>query len=227
MMEVIPVLDLKSGIAVSGQSGKRHTYTPLKTVYSTSSDPVMISNSLRHNGARRIYVADLDMIEKKGSNLDVAQKINLFLPVILDCGVRNLETFKFALKFAYKIIVATETLESVEELDKICEKFPASRLVVSVDVKKGKLYAPNLDLSLEEFKDKLIKLNLPEIILLDISQVGTYKGFNKDLIEKFIDLKTSLILGGGITPEDKEKLNTQGIKKVLIGSALHNGQINL
>ena len=50
-MEIIPVLDLKSGIAVSGESGERSNYKPLKTVYSQSSNPVEIARTLKEQGA--------------------------------------------------------------------------------------------------------------------------------------------------------------------------------
>ena len=65
-MEIIPVMDLMSGIAVSGKSGKRETYKPLETVYSETPDPVDIAISLKRQGFKRIYIADLDAIEGKG-----------------------------------------------------------------------------------------------------------------------------------------------------------------
>lgn len=227
MMEIIPVLDLMSGIAVSGKSGQRDTYQPLETVYASSPNPVEISHSLKQQGARQIYVADLDAIEKKGSNLEVVKNINYLLPVMLDCGVKDLNSFEFALNFAQKIIVATETLSSLKELHKICERFPAQRMVVSVDIKNGELFSNNLNISLDEFKKELEYLKPAEVILLDISQVGTEKGFDKNLITKFSSLKESLILGGGITAPELSEVAVLGINKVLIGSALHKGLIPL
>lgn len=227
MIEIIPVLDLMSGIAVSGKSGHRETYKPLKTVYSPSSDPVQIANGLKSQGAQQIYIADLDAIEKKGSNLELIRKINHIMPVMMDWGVKDLNSFQFALEFADKVIVATETLKSLEELQKIFKKFPEERIDVSVDIKNGQLLSNELDISLEYFKEFLVDLNPSQIILLDISQVGTHGGFKKDLIEEFKDFKDSLILGGGIVPGEMESLNDNGIKKVLVGSALHNGDIPL
>ena len=78
---IIPVLDIKDGIAVSGKSGKRETYAPLKTIFSTSSSPSKIAEALSDAGARRMYIADLDAIEGKGSNLDVIRKINKYISV--------------------------------------------------------------------------------------------------------------------------------------------------
>ena len=226
MLEIIPVLDLMNSIAVSGKSGDRETYTPLSSVFSQNSDPVDIANNLKLNNAKEIYIADLDLIEKKGHNLDKIKMINTILPVMLDSGIRDFKSFEFYLDFAYKLIVATETLDSTEELYKIFDKFPKERILVSVDIKNNELFSNNLDISLNEFKKELIAINPNEIILLDISSVGTKRGFNKDLINNFREFKDKLILGGGINKEEISDISKFGINKVLIGSALHNGEIN-
>lgn len=147
---------------------------------------------------------------------------------MLDFGVNDFKTFKFLLNFSRQVIVATETLESFEELEKIVSKFPTSRIVVSVDIKDDKLYSKNLDISLIDFRDKLLDLGISsEIILLDISRVGTEKGINENIIEIFKDLKDKLILGGGITLKDVPKIKNFGIKKILVGTALHKGEFPL
>ena len=226
MLEIIPVLDLMNSIAVSGKSGNRETYTPLLSVFSSNSEPVDIANNLKLNNAKEIYIADLDLIEKKGHNLDKIKMVNTILPVMLDSGIRDFKSFEFYLDFAYKLIVATETLESIEELYKIFDKFPKERIVVSVDIKNNKLYSNNLDIGLNDFKKELKSINPNEIILLDISGVGTNEGFNKDLINTFTEFKDKLILGGGINKNEIYDISKFGIKKVLIGSALHNGDIS-
>ncbi len=227
MIQIIPVLDLMSGMAGSGKSGHREIYKPLKSVYSSSPDPVEIASALKRNGAQQIYIADLDAIEKKGSNLELVQKINHIIPVMLDWGVKDLLSFEFALEFASKIIVATETLKSLDALQAIFDKFPKDRIVVSVDIKDGKLLAPEMDISLDLFKEKLRDLNPSQIILLDISKVGTHEGFHMSLIDEFADFNDSLILGGGIIPSEIKSLDEKGIKNVLVGSALHKGEIPL
>ncbi|MBZ9571369.1 HisA/HisF family protein [Methanobrevibacter sp. TMH8] len=227
MLEIIPVLDLMNFSAVSGKSGNRSTYTPLNSIFASNSDPVSIAKNLKINGAKQIYIADLDLIEKKGHNLDIIKMINTILPVMLDSGIRNFDSFKFYLDYAYKLIVATETLDSIEELHKIFYKFPKERIVISVDIKNNKLFSKNFDISLNDFKKELKIINPNEIILLDISKVGTKSGFNKDLIENFLEFKDKIILGGGINKEELANIDQAGIKKVLVGSALHNGDINI
>lgn len=225
MINKIPVLDLKDSIAVSGKSGLRDTYTPLKSVYAPSSNPVEIANSLKLNGAKEIYIADLDMIDSKGHNLHEVKMVNNILPVIFDGGVKDFESYTFFLDYAYKVIVATETLESLDELQRIFEAFPKERIVLSIDIKDNKLYSKHLDVSLDKLKRILRYLDPAEIILLDISSVGTNQGFNKDLLKEFEEFKDKLIIAGGINRESLEDLEKEGIKKVLIGTSLHNGEI--
>jgi phosphoribosylformimino-5-aminoimidazole carboxamide ribotide isomerase len=225
MIEKIPVLDLKDSIAVSGKSGLRNTYTPLQTVYSSSSNPIEIANSLKLNGASEIYIADLDLIEKEGHNIDSVKMINHLVPVMFDGGIKNLESFKFFLEFAYKLIIATETLESIDELYNIFKEFPKERIVISVDIKDGKLYSKNLDLTLKEFREVLRDINPNEIILLDISKVGTQNKFSEDILNEFGEFKDKLIIGGGIDSKQIKELSNKGIKKVLVGTSLHKGEI--
>ncbi|BAW31077.1 MAG TPA: HisA/HisF family protein [Methanothermobacter sp.] len=225
MIEVIPVLDLMGSLAVTGKSGERKKYKPLKTIFATSPDPIEIALSLKRAGAQRIYIADLDAITGQGSNIHLIQKINHIIPVMLDFGIQDFKGFEFGLNIAWQVIVATETLKDINELKKIFEVFPKSRIVVSIDTKKGKLYSKNLKMTLGEFKNTLIQLNPGEIILLDITRVGTQQGINKKLIKKFKGL--DIIPGGGIKTSDIPTLSSIGIKKILAGTTLHQGKLPL
>ena len=227
MIKKIPVIDLKQGQAVSGKSGMRDTYTPLRTVFAPSSNPVEITQGLKLNGADEMYIADLDLIESQGHNINDIKMVNTILPVLFDGGVKNCEAFEFFLDYAYKVIVPTETIESVDEMKKIFEKFPKERIVLSVDVKDNELLSKNMDLNLSEFKGILRELDPNEIILLDISGVGTEKGYNEKLLDEFSDFKEKLIIAGGLNKNSLTELESVGIRKVLIGTSLHSGEVNL
>ena len=227
MIKKIPVIDLKQHQAVSGKSGRRDTYKPLNTVFAPSANPVEIAQGLKLNGADEMYIADLDLIESQGHNINDVRMVNTIIPVIFDGGVKNLESFEFFLEYAYKIIVPTETLESIDELKKIFEKYPKERIVVSVDTKNNELLAKNMDMTLSEFKDVLIELDPNDIILLDITGVGTEKGYNEYLLNEFEELKDKLIIAGGLNKDSLGELESLGIKRVLIGTSLHSGEVKL
>ena len=227
MIKKIPVIDLKQHQAVSGKSGMRDAYQPLNTVFAPSSNPVEIAQGLKLNGADEMYIADLDLIESQGHNITDIKMVNTIIPVMFDGGVKNCESFEFFLEYAYKIIIPTETLESIEEMERIFEKYPKERIVVSVDTKNSELLARHLDLSLSELKEILIRLDPNEIILLDITGVGTEKGYNKELLDEFSELTDKLIIAGGLNKDSLGELESLGIKKVLIGTSLHSGEVNL
>ena len=227
MIKKIPVIDLKQHLAVSGKSGMRDTYQPLNTVFAPSANPVEIAQGLKLNGADEMYIADLDLIESNGHNINDIKMVNTIIPVMFDGGVKNCESFEFFLDYAFKVIIPTETLESIDEMKKIFEKYPKERIVISVDVKNDELFAKHLDLNLAEFKEILKELDPNEIILLDISGVGTDKGYNKKLLEEFEDLKEKLIIAGGLNKDSLGELESLGIKKVLIGTSLHSGEVKL
>ncbi len=224
---IIPVLDLKNKIAVSGKSGKRDTYHALKTIFHKSAEPVKIAHKFRDLGFNRVYIADLDSIDGDGSNLELVSKINHFLPVMLDCGANDLNTVTKALNYAQEVIVGTETLKNLQDLSQIFQALDPDRIILSVDVKEGKVLSKINSLGFEDLFNWINKFEPKETILLDISRVGTFIGINEELILKFNKLKTSLIVGGGLKGEELTRLHDLGVNKVLVGSALHNGKIKL
>jgi len=224
---IIPVLDLKDGIAVSGKAGKRDTYRPLQTVFSKNSQAIDIAVSLKKAGASRIYIADLDAIEGVGTNSPIIKKINKILPVMLDCGVSSVKEVEGALSMADFIIVATETLKDLQNLDEIFQNHLMDKIIISIDLKDGSIYSKYLNIDLGLFIKKIAKIQPREIILLDISLVGSESGFNQEFIKTFNIPETSIILGGGIRPQDIKSLSMAGADKFLIGTALHKGEITL
>ena len=112
-------------------------------------------------------------------------------------------------------------------MKRIFEKFPKERIVVSVDIKDNELLSKNLDLNLSELKEILKELDPNEIILLDITGVGTEKGYNEKLLNEFSDLKDKLIIAGGLNKNSLNELESLGIKKVLMGTSLHSGEVKL
>jgi phosphoribosylformimino-5-aminoimidazole carboxamide ribotide isomerase len=69
VMDVIPVIDLKGGQVVHACGGLRDEYRPIATPLSPSSAPLDVAAGLLHLFPfRRLYVADLDAIERRGDH---------------------------------------------------------------------------------------------------------------------------------------------------------------
>lgn len=68
-MQVIPVIDIRGGLAVAAVRGDRARYRPLETPLAASSDPVAVALGLRALFPfPLLYVADLDGIEGRGAD---------------------------------------------------------------------------------------------------------------------------------------------------------------
>jgi len=223
---IIPVIDLKNGEAVSGKSGKRETYTSLETVFDKSSEPIAIARELKKYGFSRIYIADLDAIEGTNSNLQIAGEINKIIPVMFDYGIKNSIGIQNILDRVEKVIIATETIENFDEIDLIFSSFPKDNLVLSIDIKDGNVLGKYITTDFKNIIKKIEEINPIEVILLDISRVGTENGVDHELIKSFIGLDTDIILGGGITLKDITDLQSLGIEYLLVGTALHSGYLN-
>lgn len=220
---ITPVLDLKNGLAVSGKSGKRETYKPLKTVFNESSDPIKIAVALKKAGYTELYIADLDAIEGTGSNQELVKKINSTIPVMLDAGITNYQDIEPVFNNAEKIIVATETIESMEEIQQIFSRYPKNSLVLSVDLVNGEVLSKNMELNFEDVVGIIEKFNPAEVIILDVSRVGTSSGFDESIVNRFNHMEAQLIVGGGVTKTTISHLEKLGVDKFLVGTAIHNG----
>ena len=223
---IIPVLDLKNGIAVSGKSGKRDTYKPLKTIFHESSDPVAIATGIKDAGFKCLYVADLDAIDEMGSNCKLVSKMNGIISVMLDSGIKDVEDIHGVMNAADKIIIATETLKTLDDLDQIFMEFSKQNIVLSIDIKDDKLFSKHLTATFEDIIKKINELKPSQVILLDISRVGTGRGVDSELIKQFNNIETSLIVAGGIVDEDIIEMNKLGVHNFLVGTALHEGSFN-
>ena len=122
-----------------------------------------------------------------------------------------------------RVIIATETLKSLEDLYEIFSKSLKKDLIMSVDVKDGCIHGKHITADFHDILEKIGQIKPVEVILLDISRVGTGRGVDHQLIGSFKGLETKLIIGGGVTNKDIIELNELGVQNFLVGTALHAG----
>ncbi|NYT01014.1 MAG: hypothetical protein GKB99_04755 [Methanocellales archaeon] len=226
-MIIIPVMDIKSGIVVHAKAGDRKKYGPINSVLTASTNPIEVANEFKKLGARELYIADLDAIEKRCSNLGLVSEIKkLGFDILLDSGISIARDAK-DLSDVGDVVVGTETLKSLDELAKMtamCE------IVLSIDFK-----GDNLLTRMDEFvglgaKD-IIKIfssyDIKKIIYLDLKRVGTSCGMVEERIEKMVrSTSIPLLVGGGINDiSDIRRMEKIGVSGVLVATAIHNGKI--
>ncbi len=232
-MRVIPVIDILGGIAVHAVKGRRSEYKPLESVLCTSAKPSEIASAFRKQGFSRLYIADLDAIMKKRSNLAVIKQIakSTGLNLMVDAGTTDLDGAKKLLSSGIeRVIIGTETLFSMSFVEEATKTFGQEHIVVSIDLKGervlGKMGFGQKSNPLKLLQD-VSKTGVNQIIMLDLARVGSSKGVNNSLLFDFSEIRdVEVFIGGGVRNiEDLKHLRKMGVAGVLVATALHSGRL--
>ena len=234
-MKVIPVIDVLNGVAVHGIRGERKRYQTLKSTLCKSADPLDIALTFESLGFSSLYLADLDAILGKSANFDIYRQImtQTRLDLMVDAGIADITKAKKVLATEVsKIVIGSETLSSLDFLGQAVKAFGEDKVVVSIDLKEGKLLSVSeaiASMDAVSFAQKLRKIGINKIILLDLDQVGTEHGINLALLRSVIE-KTGVevLVGGGIRSlQELEELRKLGVSGALVATILHNGKLEV
>jgi phosphoribosylformimino-5-aminoimidazole carboxamide ribotide isomerase len=234
-MKIIPVIDVLNGVAVHGVRGERERYQPLKSVLCRSADPLDIALTFESLGFTTLYLADLDAILGKSANFNVYRQImtETGLDLMVDAGIADFARAEEVLATEVsKIVVGSETLESLDFLGQAVKDFGEDSVVVSVDLKEGKVLSASdaiASMDTVSFAQKLRKIGVNQIILLDLTRVGTEQGINLALLRSVLE-KTGVevLVGGGIRSlQELEELRKLGVYGALVATILHNGKLKV
>jgi phosphoribosylformimino-5-aminoimidazole carboxamide ribotide isomerase len=222
---IIPVMDIKGNECVSGKSGNRESYDKLKSIY--GDNPIEIASNLKKSGYSLLYIADLDRIENKGDNTELISRINEIIPVLLDNGISTLEDVKANENVSTYSIVATETMNDLNDIQRIIRNYPNDKLAISIDIKDNQLLIGNRSIGIEDIVELINASNIRYVILLNISHVGTKvsdrSDFEKYLRDNMRDVE--FIMAGGITKEAIDEYQKENITNFLVGTMLHEGNL--
>ena len=232
-MRLIPVLDLKNGLAVHAVRGERQKYQPVVSELSPEADPEQVAAGFRDQfGFTELYVADLDAILGKEKQHGLIRKLarQSGMKLMVDAGASDVQSVRQILELgAQRAIIGAETLTNWEAARKILDTFSQEKLVFSLDLRAGKVlsaYQPLAAMQPIEALGSLVQAGWKEIILLDLGRVGAQAGIDRELLEKarqaFPDL--TLLVGGGLRDvNDLVELRSTGIDGALIATMIHRG----
>ena len=234
-LKVVPVIDIRNGIAVHAVKGRRSEYQPLKSVLCPSANPLDVALTFRKLGFSELYIADLDAILTGHPNFAVLKQIASAtgLSLMVDAGVANLERAEKLVKSnVTKVIIGTETLPRLSFVREAVETLGKKRVVVSLDLKGGEVlsgfelgkFSSPLDLLLE-FQEMGVK----QVIVLDLARVGSGEGVNTSFLASTLNnLGVKVLVGGGVRGiTDLTEIRNMGTFGVLIATALHSGEITV
>jgi len=234
-MKIIPVIDVLNGVAVHGLRGERESYQPLKSILCRSAIPLDIASTFDSLGFSSLYLADLDAILGKSANFRIYRQIvtQTGLDLMVDAGIADIARAEEVLATEVsKIVVGSETLDSLDFLDQAVKAFGEDRVVVSIDLKQEKvLSASDVIASMDavSFAQELGKIGVTQIILLELDRVGTEHGINWALLRSVLE-KTGVkvLVGGGIRSlQELEELRYLGVFGALVATILHNGKLEV
>jgi phosphoribosylformimino-5-aminoimidazole carboxamide ribotide isomerase len=232
-MRVIPVIDLKRGVAVHAVRGDRERYRPLRSRIAEGSDPVRLTRAVRERfGLDEVYVADLDAIGGGPGSAGVIGALAREGRVMVDAGAATAAAVTRLLELGVaRVVTGTESLPGVAAFRRLRAELPDAPLVLSLDLRGGRMLSPDPALAGIAAVDALARLaeaGAREVIVLDLLRVGSGEGPDVTLLgelhARFPDVE--LLAGGGVRhAADLRALADAGMSGALVATALHGGAI--
>lgn len=220
-MHIIPVIDVRHGIAVRAVAGDRANYRPLMTPLASAEGACGNLTALDlARGYRNlqpfptVYVADLDAIEGRGGDSDLAETLNAALPdvaVWIDAGLRQP-----APGGSITSVIGSEAL-----VDADLRPIP-DHAVLSLDFRGDDFIGPQALLARPELWPQ-------RVIVMTLARVGADGGPDLKRIAEIAQRAPSssqIYAAGGIRDVgDLHAAHAAGAHGALIASALHAQKI--
>ena len=234
-MQIIPVIDIRNGIAVRAVAGERSRYGPLQGRLTDSVEPAAVLKALRRDfGIPLCYIADLDAIERQQPNRClIAEMVRTSVALIVDAGATTVEQIEALLEIGVRqVVLASESMHDLRQLEALVTQFEPGSLIFSVDLKHGELLVRDSawhgksPLDLARF---VIERGIRQLIVLDLAAVGTGRGVPtlkscQDIRRISPDIR--IISGGGVdSAQCVAEAAQAGLDGLLIASALHDGRL--
>lgn len=238
---IVPVLDLMIGQIVLAQGGNRAAYRPVQSRLTSSSQPVEVAQAMfNQTGCDWMYLADIDSFAGAAPSWHIYnQLLDRGFGLWVDANwltdqrhqkIRSQLTNTERIKF----IISSETIDSTEQFSVLRElREQGLNVIFSLDKKGDEVISREASLSQAsplELVQHACHQGVAEIIVLDLGEVGTRRGFVQDsastgLIEEIRSEQPDLVLtsGGGVrSAEDVRQWLECGCDHVLVASAIHD-----
>ena len=234
-MQIIPVIDIRNGIAVRAVAGQRSQYRAIESQLTTSAEPAEVLMALNTKlNCTACYVADLDAIERQHLNrCSIAEMARTGVSLIVDAGVKTVEQIEALLEIGVdRVVLSSESINDFSQLKSMIEPFDPASLIFSIDLKNCNLLVsdpcwdgkPPIEMARFVFE-----CGLRQLIALDLAAVGTGRGVpTLELCQQIKSLlpDITIISGGGVASvKCIEEAVQAGLDGLLIASALHDGRL--
>lgn len=234
--KIIPVIDILNSEAIHAIKGKRSEYRPLKSKYFNTTNPCDIIKLLNQKyGFKEFYIADLDSILRKKSNIPLIIELleNLQINIMLDPGIiddRDLNLYS-ELQLNH-LIIGLETIKNFKVVENAINIFGNNTVILSIDMYNGKIISNMKELNNQnpiEIMKKVRNLGIDNYILLDLYRVGQKIG---NIPQIYLEIREkyhgNFIVGGGIRDLNEIMIyKNNKFSGVIMATALYDGTINM
>lgn len=234
-MQIIPVIDIRHGVAVRAVAGNRGKYRTIESRLTPCAEPAGVLQTLdAHFHCDHCYVADLDAIERQQLNrCTIVEMVRTGVSLIVDAGATTVEQIDALLEIGVrKVVVASESMHDLTQLEALTTHFDSGSLIFSIDLKHGDLlvrdpaWHAKSSLELVRFA---IDSGIRQLIVLDLAAVGTGHGVPTLQVcreIRHIAPDITIISGGGVDSSACVAAAAKaGLDGLLIASALHDGRL--
>lgn len=222
-LQVIPVIDLRGGVAVRARMGDRASYRPLRSRLSPNSDAVEAARGLLAVFPfPTLYIADLDAIQGNGDNLSALRRIRCAFPALpmwVDNGAANPAALEALIGAGLgQAVIGSESQRDGVLLAQYRE---SGQVVLSLDFRGSAFQGPQEILAEPERWPR-------RVIVMTLARVGGGAGpdFQRFAAIRSIAGKRELYAAGGVRDgADLAALKAAGAAGALVATALHDGGI--
>jgi cyclase len=165
---------------------------------------------------------------------------NIFIPICVGGGIQSIEMVKNILNSgADKICINSYAVKNPNIIKEISNTFGSQCTVISVQAKKRgnnkwEVFTDNgrepSNLDVMEWSKVVEEKGAGEILITSIDNDGTELGLDHDLLKNISNLVSIPIIASGGSKDENDIIklfNNTKCSGVAIGSALHNGKINI
>lgn len=232
-MEVIPGIDLLNGNCVCP------VHRPFAGAASYSHDPAEVAQIWAQEGAKRLFLADLDGARMgEPVNLQAVKQIigAAGIPVDLGGGIRTLETAKQVLDMGVERVVIGTTAALSNSLARSIFGEIGDRAILSLASLNGYVavrdWQARTDERADDFAQRMCSFGARRIVFTDVSRKGMRGGINITAVERMARaLEIPIIASGGVSSlDDIRELNTLaplGVEGVIVVTAIYSGNVKL
>lgn len=225
-MQVIPVIDLKSGQVVHARRGERDSYRPIESRLCRGSLPAdVVRGLLTVHPFATLYIADLDAIQRRGSHeAQILELHRLFpgLEIWTDCGLGTAAACRTWLeRMPGHLVLGSEAVGDAGILQQLRTGADFDRLVLSLDYRDDRFIGPS---GLFERVDDWPA----RVVVMTLSRVGSGAGPDLDKLDDVTHRGKGrqIFAAGGVRDgEDLLELARRGVSGVLVATALHDQRI--